>query len=516
LLVGDAEFIPTSSSGTDLYYATVDGGDYFPDIFHGRIPVDTPQEAELIVDKILTYEQSPPSLASFYENFAVAGYFQDDEQNGYETRRFIRTSEEVRDYLMTENYIGERIYVTAPYINPTHYNNGYYGNGEPLPPELLRPTFAWDGDADDIINAIESGIFILNHRDHGMESGWGDPYFTTSHVSGLTNGELLPVVFSINCLTGRFDGMECFAEEFLRKDGGGAVAVFAATRVSYSGYNDYLCRGFYDAQWPDFDTEVGTDVAMYTLGELLNYGKVYMSQTWGDPWGYEELTFRLFHVFGDPSIEIWTALPQDLQVDYTLSAGTMEIVVDSSAGAIEDALVCLSQESGFYAKGRTDSSGTIILDTTSAIIEEEITLVVSAHNYLPYSNTFLLNQMPAIPNKPEGQTTGKPNTEYLFTTSTIDPDDDQVYYMWRWGDETYSEWLGPFNSGETSSATHSWQDTSNYQIRVKAKDINEQETDWSETLNFKVEKSRAVNRPFLNFLENHPNLFPLLRQILGL
>ncbi|MCK4902602.1 MAG: hypothetical protein KAS76_04520, partial [Thermoplasmatales archaeon] len=283
LLVGDAEFVPTSASGTDLYYATVDGSDYFPDLFHGRLPADTSQEAELIVDKIITYEQNPPSSSSFYENFAVAAYFQDDEPNGYETRRFVRTSEEVRDYLLILGYTGERIYVTASYINPTNYNNGFYGNGEPLPPELLRPTFAWDGDADDIINAIENGIFILNHRDHGFEDGWGDPYFDTGHVSGLTNGDLLPVVFSLNCLTGRFDGMECFAEEFLRKDGGGAVAVFAATRISYSGYNDYLCRGLYDAQWPDFDTDVGTNEPMYSLGELLNYGKVYMSQTWGDP-----------------------------------------------------------------------------------------------------------------------------------------------------------------------------------------------------------------------------------------
>jgi len=384
---------------------------------------------------------------------------------------------------MTENYIGERIYVTAPYINPTHY------------------TFAWDGDADDIINAIESGIFILNHRDHGMESGWGDPYFITSHVSGLTNGEFLPVVFSINCLTGRFDGMECFAEEFLRKDGGGAVAVFAATRVSYSGYNDYLCRGFYDAQWPDFDTEVGTDVPMYTLGELLNYGKVYMTQTWGDPWGYEELTFRLFHVFGDPSMEIWTAFPQDLDVAYTLSSGSMEVVVSSSVGVVKDALVCLSQDSGFYAKGLTDVSGTVSLDTTSAIMEEEVTLVVTAHNHLYYAKTFFLNQPPNIPDRPSGPSSGKPGVEYLFTTSTIDSDGDDVFYMWRWGDGNYSDWLGPFDSGVTASASHTWTETSNYDIRVKAKDIGGKETDWSESL--------PISIPY-----NQPSSFNLFQIIL--
>jgi len=485
LLVGDAEFVPTNykySAASDLWYATVDGSDYYPDIFIGRIPVDTPQETDIIVQKILTYEQTPPTSSDFYENFVVAAYFQDDEQNGYETRRFVRTSEEIRDYLLSEDYNGERIYVTESYINPTHYNNGYYGNGEPLPPELLRPTFAWDGDAADIINAIESGIFILNHRDHGMESGWGDPYFTTSHFSSFSNGELLPVVFSLNCLTGKFDGDECFCEEFLRKDDGGAVAAFGATRVSYSGYNDFLCRGFYDAIWPDFDLDVGSDKPMYSLGEILNYGKTYMANTWGDPWGYERYTFELFHIFGDPSMEIWTAFPQDLYVSHMTSSEDLKVIVTRSGGSpVKDALVCLSQESGFYVKGLTDASGTIYLDTTSAIYEEEATLVVTAHDHLSYFETFFLNQPPEIPNKPEGPTTGKIRTEYTFNTIATDPEEDQLYYKWRWGDGYYSDWLGPYDSDETASASHIWREPANYKIRVKTKDINGGETDWSAT-----------------------------------
>ena len=519
LLVGDNEFIPTSSSdtGTDLYYATVNGSDYIPDIFHGRIPADTPEEAEIIVQKILTYEQTPPSLSSFYENFVVAAYFQDDEQDGYETRRFVRTSEELRDYLLTQNYDGERIYVTESYINPTHYNNGYYGDGEPLPEELLRPNFPWDGEADDIINAIENGVFILNHRDHGFEDGWGDPYFDTGHVDALTNGELLPVVFSINCLTGQYDNYECFAEKFLRKEGGGAVAVFAATRVSYSGYNDYLCRGFYDAQWPDFDTDIGTDLPMYTLGELMNYGKVYMTQTWGDPWGYEDYTFELFHVFGDPTMEIWSAEPQDLNVTYTYTGDILEVAVKSGADPVVGALVCLFQESGFFMKGKTCPSGRVLLDTTSAEILEEVSLTASYHNYKTYHEMFFLNQPPAIPDKPDGPTKGGPNKELIFSTSTIDLDEDQVYYLWRWGDGEYSEWFGPFNSGETVQASHSWDETANYQIRVKAKDtVTGLETDWSEPFGIRIQKIKTVNSFFYNLLELFPNAHLILRQLLRL
>jgi hypothetical protein len=438
-----------------------------------------------MVQKILTYEKTPPTQSSFYNDFVVAAYFQDDEQNGYETRRFVRTSEEVRDYLLSEGYNGERIYVTGSYINPTHYNNGYYGNGEPLPSELLRPTFAWDGDKNDIINAIESGIFILNHRDHGMESGWGDPYFTTSDFSSFANGDLLPVVFSLNCLTGRFDGYECFCEEFLRKDDGGAVAAFGATRVSYSGYNDYLCRGFYDAQWPDFDQDIGGDTPLYSLGEILNYGKTYMTNTWGDPWGYERYTFELFHIFGDPSMEIWTAFPQDLTVDHspTLPYGPSiyEVTVESNGNPVERALVCIYQPNGAYASGLTDSSGVVELELDIGLPDETI-LTVTAHNHLYYqSNIQVGSSLPPYPPTVDGPPSGKPGKEYEYTSVTTDPEEEQILYLFDWGDGTVSEWLGPYNSGESVTESHAWPAVGDYEIKVRAKDIEGSIGYWSDS-----------------------------------
>jgi len=491
LLIGDDEYVPTnyinihpydgSYIASDLWYVTVNGTDYYPDIFYGRISVDTVEQAEIVIQKILKYEQNPPSKSSFYNNMVVAAYFQDDEQNGYETRRFVRTSEEIRDYLLDQNYEVERIYVTESYINPTHYNNGYFGNGEPLPEELLRPTFAWDGDADDIINAIEDGIFILNHRDHGSEDGWGDPYFDSSHIEGLTNGELLPVVFSINCLTGEFDGYECFSETFLRKEDGGAVAVFGATRVSYSGYNDFLARGFYDAQWPDFDQEIGEDLNLYSLGEIMNYGKFYMANTWGNDWGYEELTFELFHIFGDPTMHIWTAFPRNLTVQHPTmidyGQNIVEVYVESNGEPVEGALICLSQENGLYLKTITDSTGyvklVIEIDST-----EDITLVVTSHNCLSYSNNIKIKKPePPIVDGPEF---GKIGKEYQYSAITTDPDENQIFYNFDWGDGTSTGWLGPFDSGQVTIASHTWSKSGNYSLKVKAKNMRGAESYWSE------------------------------------
>jgi hypothetical protein len=520
LLFGDAEFIPTTymnGVATDLWYAAVDGSDYYPDLFIGRIPADTIDQAAVMVQKILTYEQTPPILPSFYNNFTVAAYFQDDDTNGYEDRRFVLTSEEVRDYLLSLGYNGERIYCTDSYVNPTHYNNGYYANGEPLPSELLRPTFAWDGNADDIINAIQQGTFLLNHRDHGMESGWGDPYFTTTDIHSLSNGELLPVVFSINCLTGKFDTGECFCEEFLRKSNGGAVAVFGATEVSYSGYNDYLCRGFYDAIWPEFDTGIGNNVTLYHLGEILNYGKAFMADTWGDPWGYEEYTFELFHCFGDPSLDMYTALPGTLQVNYAFPTNIIEVTVKGNEVPIQGARVCISQESGYYQTGMTDANGIVQFNKTGASIDEAVSLVVTAHNYLYCTESFMLNQKPQKPNTPTGSTEGKPNVDYIYKTSTIDADGDEVYYNFSWGDSTYSGWIGPFNSGTEAFARHTWGEKGTYNITVKAKDTKGEESEWSEPLSITMPLEIFASHPILQWIyQMIINRFPFLGFLLGM
>jgi hypothetical protein len=99
------------------------------------------------------------------------------------------------------------------------------------------------------------------------------------------------------------------------------------------------------------------------------------------------------------------------------------------------------------------------------------------------------SQDPDKPAKPSGPTSGKPGEEYTYTTYYSDPEEGQVYYMWDWADGTFSDWIGPYESGETTSATHSWDDLGTYNIRVKAKDINNNETEWSNPLAVIIENN---------------------------
>jgi hypothetical protein len=110
------------------------------------------------------------------------------------------------------------------------------------------------------------------------------------------------------------------------------------------------------------------------------------------------------------------------------------------------------------------------------------------------------NLPPNKPNTPSGTASGKIKTVYTYTTSTTDPNNDQVYYMWDWGDGTQSGWLGPYTSGVTTDTTHTWTVKGSYSIKVKAKDIFGAESPWSDPLPIKMPTSQNGIVKFIDFI----------------
>jgi len=115
---------------------------------------------------------------------------------------------------------------------------------------------------------------------------------------------------------------------------------------------------------------------------------------------------------------------------------------------------------------------------------------------------------PEKPSRPSGQTLGKKGEEYTYTSSTTDPDGDQIYYWFDWGDGTNSGWVGPYNSGQTGSANHIWGKTGKYEIKVKAKDIYGAESEWSDPLPVIMPKNQN------SMIQKIGNIVNLLQRIL--
>jgi hypothetical protein len=77
---------------------------------------------------------------------------------------------------------------------------------------------------------------------------------------------------------------------------------------------------------------------------------------------------------------------------------------------------------------------------------------------------------PVQPSKPVGPNLGIWHMEYAFSSSTTDPNGDQIFYLFDWGDGSNSGWLGPYNSGQSVTGRHIWTVLGTYAVKVKAKD----------------------------------------------
>jgi hypothetical protein len=99
-----------------------------------------------------------------------------------------------------------------------------------------------------------------------------------------------------------------------------------------------------------------------------------------------------------------------------------------------------------------------------------------------FDRATIFNNPPNKPSQPSGPTEGDVGVEYTYSSSAIDPEDGNVYLWWDWDDGTNSGWLGPYSSGESASASHTWSESELYCIKVKAKNDIGNESVWSDEL----------------------------------
>jgi hypothetical protein len=132
------------------------------------------------------------------------------------------------------------------------------------------------------------------------------------------------------------------------------------------------------------------------------------------------------------------------------------------------------------------------------IIEPDITLPKTISLSMNQNDVILIETSETVnstpPSKPtiDGPVSGKINTEYTYSSSTTDIDDgDYLFFLFDWGDDNNSGWIGPYNSGETCDTNYEWTDEGNYNIKVRVKDSNDVVSDWSDSLEVSMPKYKS-------------------------
>ena len=378
---------------SDNYFADVDN-DELPDIIFSRITARNATELDIMISKFMNYENAPPTNPGFYNNPITA--------LGWQTERWFQIcSETIGGYFknvqgktpirINEIYSGTPGSTWSTATNTSTVVNYFGPNGLgyiPATPDVLGN---WSGGtATDINNAINSGAFILQHRDHGNINVWGEPYYTTSNINGLTNTDLT-FVFSINCLTGGYHfSTECMAEKFHRYSyngqPSGALGVIAPTEVSYSFVNDTYTWGMYDNMFPDFMPDYGTvfptDFAMPGFAQAS--GKYFLYQSsWPYNYGDKTITYRLFHHHGDPFMVLYSEVPQTLAVSHATSLTSSEtsFTVTADAGST----IALTVNGEILAV-ETGTGAPLAIVIPSQPAGQVMIVTVTKQNYYRYSS----------------------------------------------------------------------------------------------------------------------------------
>jgi len=108
---------------------------------------------------------------------------------------------------------------------------------------------------------------------------------------------------------------------------------------------------------------------------------------------------------------------------------------------------------------------------------------------------------PTKPTKPKGPRLIRFDTFHEYSSLTTDPESEEIYILFDWGDGTSSGWLGPYNSGEKVKAIHKWTTKGTFEIKAKAKDVTGAQSEWSDPLSVTMFKNKNMNyKIILNFL----------------
>ena len=271
----EANFVPTAqvqipgygSGASDHQFVTFRGEDSFPDMLIGRMPANNRVDLRIFIERTLNYESSAP-VGSWHKRLLMLA--------GSDLRFHWQTSQLISINQLSGRYETQRIY--APHTD--------------------EPVLTADGALTPIgrrvIDGFNDGASIVNYIGHGGGGRWASSRMLDFQdpEQNLTNISQLPLVISMTCYTGSFDGdKNSLAEELLRSESGGAVAVIGATSIGLLDGDYYLNAEIFDVI---FNKQI------YNLGTILAQAKTqFLTNT---P-RFLDLA-EVFTLFGDPATNL--------------------------------------------------------------------------------------------------------------------------------------------------------------------------------------------------------------------
>ena len=310
LLVGEYnEITPknygSGSGGTcysDNYLGKLEGNDDYLEVLVGRFSVANAADADLQVLKTIYYERDVQAGVEWGNRGMGIGYYgAGSGHNGEDDYQHIDL---IRNKLLAYTY-----------GTVTEHHGGSGG----------------DASVSTISGTVNEGISIINYCNHGSETSWGVANYSVSNVNALTNDNMLPVVWSVACLNGKFDVGTCFGESWLRANHNGTPAGAVA------GMFSFVSQPWIPPMWGQDEMvdilceQKSSDLFNHTIGGASLNGSMYvLDMAPGD--SYQ--TFNTWLLFGDPSALFRTDIPSSMNVTTSpsvLMLGMTDLQINAEA-----------------------------------------------------------------------------------------------------------------------------------------------------------------------------------------
>jgi hypothetical protein len=359
-IVGDWENLKSRYSlelggSKDPVLGCVVGTDKFQDLIIGRFSANNEEQLSVQITKSIEYEKNPDIDSDWYTK-ALALASNEGEGIGDDGESDQAHNEVIINYKLL----------------PSTYSEVYTG-------------YQANSASSSLISSyVNQGVSLINYTGHGYTQGWGGPGFSNSNVNALTNQNRLPFIVSVACVVGHFSGTsDCFAEAWLKKANGGAVAGWFATinqpwvppMRGQDYFNDIFTGGYDYTQNPG--NGISTSEQRITFGSVsLNAAVLMLSEAPSD--GSTIDTAETWTIFGDAALQVRRdkAVIVD-NMNNTVFPDNYSTTVLSNGLPAEGITVSLFRD-GTVFYGITDAQGNVSIDHT--FIEGDVELTVSGFN----------------------------------------------------------------------------------------------------------------------------------------
>ncbi len=407
LLVGDAEDLPAFTYGnyssdeywSDSYYGQLSGDDYYSELFVGRFS-GTPTDVKTMVDRTIEYEKTPSEGDWMTRAIGIASSqgmgIGDNGESDWQHERNIKTTLLANDYsYVYEFYDGNQGGLDAP-------NN-------PI--------------SSDIVDALNSGIGLLNYTGHGESKNFTTSNFNSSDILTTTNYGKYPFVVSVACNNGKFVNNTCMAETWLRATNNskttGAIAVCGSTILM-----DWAPPMKTQDEMVRLLSISDLTFRKTTLGAIFNNGQFSMLEKYGKN-GENVIQTWLF--FGDPSAvfrnKITKPIDFNIQICSTCPSST-ELELNSSIDSIH---VGISKNNQFITQGIfTNKKYSYSFPTTNVKENYMITLTKQNHKTAQF-NLGTDGRLNIYPNPVNSKLTIENLSEFILEIFTLDGKYIQTY-----------------------------------------------------------------------------------------